>query len=83
VAGTDTSVLFTVETSFPDDPIELEQQGQHVTMKLSGSLTGEQVYSLGRSAHIRSTMGGTMKINVGGMTMALKQQTSLQLAEAR
>ena len=83
VTGADTSVLFIVETNFPEEPIELAQQGQQVTMKLSGSLAGEQVYSLARSANVRSSMGGTMKINVGGMTMALKQRTSLQLAEAK
>ena len=90
VTGADTSVLFIVETNFPEEPIELAQQGQQVTMKLSGSLAGEQVYSLARSAHVRSNMGGTMKINIrssqagqGGMTMALKQQTSLQLDEAK
>lgn len=88
VTGADTSVLFLVETNFPEDPIDMSQQGQHVTMKLSGSLAGEQVYSVARSAHVRSTMGGTMKINIrqagqGEMTMALKQQTSLQLADAK
>jgi len=89
VAGPDTSVLLTVETTFPGDPIELTQQGQHVTMHLSGGLTGEQVFSLTRSVPVRATMGGTMQINVKGaqrqgeMTMSMKQQTSLQLAEAK
>jgi hypothetical protein len=89
VAGPDTSVLLTLETSFPGDPIELTQQGQHVTMRLSGGLTGEQVFSLTRSVPVRATMGGTMKINVKGgaqqgeMTMAMRQQTSLQLTEAK
>lgn len=88
VAGPDTSVLLTVETSFPGDPIEVTQQGQHVTMKLSGGLSGEQVFSLTKSVPVRATMGGTMKINVRGqqqgeMTMAMRQQTSLQLAEAK
>jgi len=88
VAGPDTAVLLTVETSFPGDPIEVTQQGQHVTMKFSGGLTGEQVFSLTKSVPVRATMGGTMKINVRGqqqgeMTMAMRQQTSLQLAEAK
>jgi hypothetical protein len=89
VAGPDTSVLLTLETSFPGNPIELTQQGQHVTMRLSGGLTGEQVFSLARSVPVRATMGGTMKINVKGgaqqgeMTMAMRQQTSLQLTEAK
>jgi len=88
VAGADTSVLFAVETTFPGDPITLSQQGRQVTMKLSGGLTGEQLYSLARSTQVRATMGGTMRINVKGaqagqgeMTMAMTQQTSLRLAE--
>ena len=89
VAGPDTSVLLGVETTFPGEPIELTQQGQHVTMRLSGGLSGEQVFSLTRSVPVRATMGGTMKINVKGgqrqgeMTMAMTQQTSLQLTEAK
>jgi hypothetical protein len=90
VTGPDTSVVFAVETSFPNAPIGLSQQGQQVTMKLTGGLAGEQVYSLARSAQLRANMGGTMKINVrggqagrGDMTMAMTQQTSLQLTEAK
>ena len=90
VAGPDTSVVFAVETSFPGEPIELKQQGQQVTMTLTGNLSGEQVYSVARSAHVRSNMGGTMKISVRGgqagrgeMRMAMTQQTSLQLTEAK
>jgi len=86
VAGADTSVLLVIETTFPGAPIKLSQQGQQVTMKLSGGLTGEQLYSLSRSAQMRATMGGTMRINVKGgqggqgeMTMAMTQQTSLKL----
>lgn len=89
VAGADTAVLLAMETSFPGDPIELTQQGQHVTMRLSGNLAGEQVYSLSRSAAVRVNMGGTMRINLKGvrggqgeMTMAMTQKTSLHLAGA-
>ena len=93
VVGTDTSVLLAVETRFPDAPIELTQQGQQVTMKLSGGLNGEQLFSLSRSVPVRTTMGGTMKMkmNMHGqarpkgseMTIAMTQHTSLQLAEAK
>ena len=90
VTGKDTSVVLGLETSFPNEPIELVQQGQKATMKLAGSLKGEQVYSVSRSVPARATMSGTMKITVRGarageegMTMAMTQQTSLQLAEAK
>jgi hypothetical protein len=89
VTGADTAVLLAVETTFPGDPIELSQQGQHVTMRLSGGLTGEQLYSLTKSAPVRGTMSGTLRIHVKGatpaqgeMTMAMTQQTTLRLTGA-
>ncbi len=90
VGGADTAVLFAVETSFPSDPVTVSQQGQSVTMQLSGSLAGEQLYSLTKGAPVHSAMGGTVRINVKGgqagpqgMTMAMEQQTSLQLTGAK
>jgi len=93
VAGADTSVLLGIETTFPGEPITLAQQGQGAprrgTMRLSGNLTGEQLYSLSKSAQLHSAMGGTMRISVTGppgqgeMKMAMTQQTSLQLTGAK
>jgi hypothetical protein len=93
IAGADTSVLLGLETSFPDEPITLTQQGQGGapqtgTLRLSGNLSGEQVYSLKRSAQVRAMMGGTIKMKSAAagqpeMTMAMTQQTSLQLTEAK
>ena len=93
VAGVDTSVLLGIETSFPDEPITLTQQGpggapKTGTLRLSGNLSGEQLYSLKRSAQVRAMMGGTIKMKSGAagqpeMTMAMTQQTSLQLTEAK
>ena len=93
VAGVDTSVLLGIETSFPDEPITLTQQGpggapKTGTLRLSGNLSGEQLYSLTRSAQVRAMMGGTIKMKSGAagqpeMTMAMTQQTSLQLTEAK
>ncbi|HVH69379.1 MAG TPA: hypothetical protein VM716_16030 [Gemmatimonadales bacterium] len=88
VAGPDTSVVLAVETSFPGDPIELSQMGRHATMRLSGGLTGEQVFSLLRSVPVRATMAGTMRMKVtsagqSDMSIAMRQQTSLQLADVK
>ncbi len=90
VAGADTSVLLAIETRFPGEPINLTQQGQPITMRLSGGLQGEQLYSLSQSAQLHATLGGTMRINVKGrqagqgeMTMAMTQQTSLHLTGAK
>jgi hypothetical protein len=86
-------VLLGVETSFPDEPITLTQQGeggapQSGTLRLSGNLSGEQLFSLSRSAQVRAMMGGTIKMKRGTagqppVTMAMTQQTSLQLTEAK
>ena len=93
IASADTSVVLGIETTFPDEPITLTQPGQGgaphtATLKLSGSLSGEQEYSLHRSAQVRAMMGGTIKMKSasggrGEMTMAMTQQTSLQLTEAK
>ncbi len=93
VVGADTAVLLGIETTFPDEPITLTQQGhggapQTGTLRLSGNLSGEQLYSLTRSAQVRAMMGGTIRMKSGAagqpeMTMAMTQQTSLQLTEAK
>ncbi len=93
IAGADTSVLLGIETSFPEAPITLMQRGegggrQTGTLRLSGNLSGEQLYSLQRSAQVRALMGGTITMKTGTtgqpeMTMAMTQQTSLQLTEAK
>jgi hypothetical protein len=88
--GSDTTVLVALETSFPGDPIKVTQQGQVITLKLSGSMTGEQEFSVTRGAVLRSLMSGTMKIKMtGGMlgadgtNMSMKQSTSLWLLKAK
>jgi len=93
IAGADTAVLLGIETSFPDEPVTLTQPGeggapQTGTLRVSGNLSGEQLYSLKRSAQVRAMMGGTIKMKSAGagqpeMTMAMTQQTSLQLTEAK
>ncbi len=90
ITGPDTSILLAVATTFPGDPVTIARDGQTATLKLSGALSGEQVYSLAKSAPVRATMGGTMNIDVkggqtgpDGMAIALEQQTSLQLTGAK
>src|SRR5437763_5530136 len=92
IAGADTSVVLGIETHFPDEPITLMQRGgggaqQTGTLRLSGNLSGEQLYSLQRSAQVRAMMGGTITMKTGTtgqpeMTVAMTQQTSLQLTDA-
>ena len=88
--GPDTTVRISLETTFPGDPIKVVQEGQVLTLKLSGRLTGEEVFSVSRGAVVRSLMSGTMRIKMTGAmlggegtNMSVKQATSLQLLEAK
>jgi len=90
VAGTDTTVVLEVETTFPGDPIALTIAGQPATLRLSGSLAGDQVFSLSRGVVVSGTLKGTMKMNVSsavlgrqGMVLSSANETSLRLADAR
>jgi len=80
VAGGDTTVLLAVATTFPADPIRLNFAGQPATLHLSGSLSGDQLFSLTRGAVVRGAMKGTMRIKVtggllGGQGMTLSGAT--------
>ena len=88
--GSDTTVVMALETTFPRDPIKVTQQGQVMTLALSGTMTGEQEFSLSRGVVVRSQMSGTMRIKMtGGMlgaegtNMSMKQSTSLWLLKAQ
>jgi hypothetical protein len=90
IAGADTTVLLDVETTFPGDPIALTIAGQPATLRLSGSLTGDQVFSLSRGVVVSGTMKGTMKMNVSGgplgrqgMVLSSETETSVRLADAK
>lgn len=87
IGGADTTVLLDVETTFPGDPIALTIAGQPATLRLSGSLAGDQVFSLSRGVVVSGTMKGTMKMNVTGgplgrqgMVLASTTETSVRLA---
>jgi hypothetical protein len=85
VTGADTSVVLAVETTFPGEPVPINLQGRTGRLKLSGTVSGEERFSLARSTVVQVSTGGTMRIAVEGakgMTMAVEQQTSLRLAGA-
>jgi hypothetical protein len=88
--GPDTTVRIALATTFPRDPIKVVQQGQVLTLKLSGSLAGDELFSVSRGAVVKSLRSGTMRINTtGGMlgpdgaNITVKQSISLQLREAQ
>jgi hypothetical protein len=88
-SGPDTTVHIGLETTVPSEPIEMAQQGQSVKMKMTGVLTGEQVFSITRGATVHSQLGGTIAIDVTGgslgdkgMHMTMTQAMSLTLGGA-
>lgn len=88
--GPDTTVLIALETAYPGEPFKVLQQGQMLTLKLSGNMAGDQLFSVSRGAVVRSQIGGAMQIKMtGGMlgadgtNMSMKQTTTLQLGEAK
>lgn len=88
--GPDTTVLAALETTFPRDPIKVTQEGQVLTLKLSGTLTGDYLFSVSRGAVVRSSRNGTMRINMtggvlgaDGTKLTVKQASSLELREAQ
>jgi len=64
IAGPDTTVVLDIKTEFPADPIELNIAGQQATLKLAGSLAGDQQFSLTRGAVLESTLKGKMRMNI-------------------
>lgn len=64
IAGADTTVVLGIKTEFPTDPIELNIAGQRATLKLAGSLAGDQQFSLTRGAVLESTLKGKMRMNI-------------------
>jgi len=90
VAGSDTSIVLAIHTSFPGDPVTITLRGGTATLRLSGALDGEQLYSFARSVPVRSTRSGVMQIDVQpaqggseGMRMAMQQRVTLRLLDAR
>ncbi len=86
--GPDTAVVVTVESTFPGDPVSVKETSHGVaethTVRVSGALTGERVYSLAKGIPLRSTMGGSMRVEdrgSGGESQVtnLSRQFSLQL----
>jgi hypothetical protein len=88
--GADTTVLLGVETRFPGDPIQVTQEGHQRTVKMSGSSTGELLFSLTKGAAVRLSMEGKVAVNVSGdpagsdaVDLSVRQATTLQLNGAQ
>lgn len=86
VSGADTIVHIRVETTFPRDPIALDLDGVPATMRIEGSLRGEQEYSMGRHALLSSSVSGKVRTTVAAgssvdETTTLDQRVTVRLLE--
>ena len=83
VTGADTVVRLGLETTFPKDPINVSGQEGSGTVRLDGSMKGEQQFSITRGAIVRVEMNGSMKITTaGGLgegSMIMEQRLALEL----
>lgn len=84
--GADTIVRLKIQTTFPTDPIPFEMGGASATMRIEGSLDGDQEYSITRGAILRVNLKGTIRITTSGSTMgdaslAMDQRLGLELLE--
>lgn len=86
IAGADTTVVLDVTTTFPEEPFQLDLGGQRATLRLSGTLTGGQRFSLNRGAMLSSELKGRTRMSVSGgalgsqtMNMTSDAETTLRL----
>jgi hypothetical protein len=86
VENGDTTVVFDVNTTFPEDPIPLDLGGQRASLRLTGSLAGDQQFSITRGAVLRSAVKGTAKVSLTAgaagtppMEMTTDAETTLRL----
>jgi hypothetical protein len=86
VLGADTLARLGVETGVPDRPLRFTFGGQAITVRLAGTVTGEQLFSLTRGALVEANLGGSMRVQVTGgmfgsqgMAMRVDQQGTMRL----
>jgi hypothetical protein len=88
IAGGDTTVRLGVVTTFPENPISIDAMGGQMTLRMSGTLTGEQVFSLTRGTIVTTTMTGTIHamtkggvLGAQGLAVTVTQNGSMKLVE--
>ena len=85
IAAADTSVVLDLKTEFPKGPINMTFNGQTGTLKMDGTLTGHQQFSITRGAVLDGMIQGTTKINMSAaalgrsMEMTTDTETSIFL----
>jgi hypothetical protein len=86
VTGRDTTVLLKVRLVFPETPLVLKTGGVEMTMRMSGVIEGEELFSIARGVMLRSTMDGTMHMTMSSaafgatpVRMAMTQHLTRQV----
>jgi len=82
IAGSDTSVVLDLKTTFPSGPIHLTFGGQQGTLKLEGELVGHQQFSISRGAILDGTVKGTTKMNISAAIFGSKAMSVLADTES-
>ncbi len=85
VAG-DTIARLIVATGVPDRPMRFSFGGQSISVRLMGTITGDQTFSVTRGALVDANLGGTILVRVNGgvfgpqgLTMRVDQQGAMRL----
>lgn len=83
VSGADTTAQISVSLTYPTEPVEI---GDGSSVRFDGKMQGEQEYSITRSAIVRLTLGGTLKVSTAGAgasgpggTMSSEQHSTIEL----
>jgi len=72
IAGSDTTVVLDIKTTFPSGPIPLAVGSQTGTVRLDGDLAGHQQFSISRGAILDGTIKGSTTVHVAGGMLASK-----------
>jgi len=88
VAGPDTTVVLGVESRLPEAPLPVDFGIGPSSVRLSGTLVGEQEFSVSRGAVVRTALAGEMRLEMTGgiagdrtLGMTLDQRITLRTLE--
>lgn len=88
IAGSDTAVLLDVESRLPEAPIPVDMGIGRSALRLSGTLAGEQEFSVSRGTVVRASIAGEIRVEMSGgiagdrtMGMTLDQRLTIRMLE--
>lgn len=88
VSGPDTTVVLGVESRFPEAPIPVDLGIGKSSLRLSGTLVGDQEFSVSRGTVVGGTMAGALRLEMTGgiagdrtLGLTLDQRLTLRTLE--